>query len=149
MFDGRLGSNVIDSANVALLTSWINGELATRQTYDAWRIANFEPDADPAGAPGQDPDGDGITNQDEFLAATNPRNGASALRPQISGSPRKLRFPVPTNRSFRIDTSTTLGPWTPWDVPGNQGIPVAGGLIELTLPLSDPQRFFRLELLEN
>jgi uncharacterized repeat protein (TIGR03806 family) len=144
-----LGSNVIDSANVALLTSWINGELATRQTYDAWRISNFEPDNDPAGAPSQDPDGDGITNQDEFLAATNPRNGSSALRPQISTNPLKLRFPVPANRSFRVDTSTTLGQWTPWDIPGNQGIPVAGGLIEFTLSPADPQRFFRVELLEN
>ena len=144
-----LGSNVIDSANVALLTNWINGELATRQTYDAWRISNFEPDNDPAGAPNQDPDGDGITNQDEFLAATDPRNGSSTLRPQISGNPLKLRFPVPANRSFRVDTSTTLGQWTPWDIPGNQGIPVAGGLIEFTLPPADPQRFFRVELFEN
>ncbi len=144
-----LGSNVIDTANVALLTTWINGELATRQTYDAWRNANFEPDNDPAGAPGQDPDGDGISNQDEFLAATDPHNGSSALRPQISGNPHKLRFPVPANRSFRIDTSTTLGQWTPWDIPGNQGLPVAGGLIEFVLPPADPQRFFRVELLEN
>ena len=144
-----LGSNVIDTANVTLLTNWINGELATRQTYDAWRIANFEPDADPSGAPGQDPDADGITNQDEFLATTHPRNGASALRPQISGEPLKLRFPVPANRSFRIDTSTTLGQWTPWDIPGNQGLPVAGGTIEFALPPADPARFFRVELLEN
>ncbi len=144
-----LGSNVIDSANVALLTNWINGELATRQTYDAWRSSNFEPDNDPSGAPGEDPDGDSITNQDEFLAATNPRNGSSTFRPQISGNPLKLQFPVPANRSFRVDTSTTLGQWTPWDVPGNQGLPVAGGLIEITLPLADPQRFFRVELLEN
>ena len=144
-----LASNLIDSANVELLTTWINGDLANRQTYDAWRISNFEPDADPAGAAAEDPDGDGATNEEEFLAATDPLDGASALRPQISGNPLKLSFPVPANRSFRVDTSTTLGQWTPWDIPGNQGLPVAGGLIELTLPVADPQRFFRIELLEN
>jgi uncharacterized repeat protein (TIGR03806 family) len=144
-----LGSNVIDSANVALLTNWINGELATRQTYDAWRSSNFEPDNDPAGAPTQDPDGDGITNQDEFLAATDPRNGSSALRPQISGHPPVLGFELPANRSFLIKTSNTLGQWTPWDVPGNQGLPVAGGLIQLPVPTTDPRRFFRVEVLEN
>ncbi len=144
-----IGSNVIDTTNVTLLTNWINGELDDRQTYDAWRIANFEPDADPSGAPAMDPDGDGVTNQDEFLANTNPHSGSSALRPQVSGNPLKLSFSLPANRSFRIDSSTNLGSWTPWDVPGNQGLPVAGGLIEFTLPAADPQRFFRVEVMEN
>jgi uncharacterized repeat protein (TIGR03806 family) len=144
-----LGSSVIDSANVALLTQWINGELATRQNYDAWRIANFEPDADPAGAPGQDPDGDGITNEDEFLAATDPRNGSSAFRPQLSLDPPALRFSLPANRSFRVDVSTDLGAWAPWDIPQNQGLPVSGGLVEIVFPLTGPKRFFRVELLER
>jgi uncharacterized repeat protein (TIGR03806 family) len=144
-----LGSNVIDSASVALLTQWISGELAARQTYDAWRSSNFVPADDPAGAPGEDPDGDGVTNYDEFLAGTHPRDGSSAFRPQISGQPRQLRFELPVNRSFLIETSTTLGQWTPWDIPGNEGLPVAGGLIEFTLPPADPLRFFRIELREN
>jgi hypothetical protein len=144
-----LGSNVTDSANATLLADWINGELANRQTYETWRIARFEPDADPAGAPGEDPDGDGATNHDEFLAGTDPLDGASAFRPAISGEPLKLGFTLPVNRSFRIDTSTTLGAWTPWDIPGNQGLPVAGGPLEFELPATDPQRFFRVEVKEN
>ena len=144
-----IASNVIDSANVNLLTNWINGELAARQTYTAWRNANFEPDADPLGAPSADPDGDGITNQDEFLAGTDPHNGASAFRPGISLLPPKLSFTLPANRSFRIDTSSNLSQWTPWDVPQNQGLPVAGGLVEIAFPPADPKVFFRVELLEN
>ena len=144
-----LGSNVIDSASVTLLTQWINGELASRQDYDAWRGSNFEPDSDPAGAPGQDPDGDGFTNQDEFLAGTDPRNGASALRPTISGHPPALGFTLPVNRSFLIETTTTLGQWTPWDIPGNQGLPVAGGTIQLPVPTADSKRFFRVTVREN
>ena len=144
-----LGSNVIDAANVALLTEWINGELDARLTYDDWRGSIFEPDNDPAGEPGEDPDGDGVTNEDEFLAGTGPLDGASALRPQVSGDPLKLAFTLPANRSFRIDTSTDLGQWTPWDVPGNQGLPVSGGAIEFELPVADPLRFFRVEVLEN
>jgi hypothetical protein len=34
-------------------------------------------------------------------------------------------------------------------VPGNQGLPAAGGEIELTIPPADPVRFFRVELREN
>ena len=144
-----LGSNVIDTANVGLLTEWINGELEQRLNYDEWRGLNFEPDSDPAGAPGQDPDGDGFTNQEEFLAGTGPRDGSSAFRPAVSLDPPALRFTLPPNRSFRIDVSGDLGGWTPWDIPQNQGLPVAGGLVEIVFPLAEPRRFFRVDLSEN
>jgi uncharacterized repeat protein (TIGR03806 family) len=144
-----IASNVIDSANVTLVTNWINGELAARQTYDAWRSSNFEPDNDPSGDPTADADGDGLNNRDEFLAGTNPNNGASAFRPAVSWAPSKLSFNLPVNRSFRIDTSNDLGQWTPWNVPQNQGLPVAGGLVEIAFPAADPKQFFRVELLEN
>lgn len=144
-----LGSNVIDTANVGLLTEWINGDLEQRLNYDEWRTLNFESDADPAGAPGADPDGDGISNHDEFLAGTAPLDGSSAFRPQVSLDPPSLRFSLPANRSFRIETSGDLSTWAPWDIPENQGLPVAGGLIEIAFPVADPQRFFRIDLQEN
>jgi uncharacterized repeat protein (TIGR03806 family) len=146
-----LASNVIDTANVQLLTTWINGELDDRVTYDAWRISNFEPDNDPSGAPESDADGDGATNQEEFLAGADPNSGGSFFRPLVSqaGGQFTLSFNVPVNRSYRIETSSDLGQWTPWDIPGNQGLPAAGGLIEITTPIVDSLRFFRVELEEN
>jgi uncharacterized repeat protein (TIGR03806 family) len=146
-----LASNVIDTANVDLLTTWINGELDARETYDDWRISNFEPDNDPAGAPESDADGDGATNHEEFLAGTDPNSGGSTFRPLLSQAAGQftLSFNVPVNRSYRIETSSDLGQWSPWDIPGNQGLPTAGGLIEITQPLEDPLRFFRVELEEN
>ena len=146
-----LASNVIDAANVQLLTTWINGELDDRVTYDAWRISNFEPDNDPAGTPESDADGDGATNQEEFLAGTDPNSGSSSFRPLVSqnGGQFTLSFNVPVNRSYRIETSADLGQWTPWDIPGNQGLPAAGGLVEITTPILDSLRFFRVELEEN
>ena len=147
-----LGSNVIDSASVDLLTTWINGELAASQSYDEWRTLKFEPDDDPAGAPGEDADGDGMSNFDEYLAGTEPLDGGSALRPQVTASENgdfTLSFDVPVNRSYHIETSDDLGQWTPWDIPGNQGLPVSGGLVEITLPLVSPQHFFRVKLEGN
>lgn len=146
-----LGSNVLDQQNINLITTWINGELTNRQDYAAWRAGKFEPE-DPAGAPDQDPDGDGSTNAQEFLAGTGPLDGTSALRPQLKTNEENaltLGFTLPANRSFKIETSDNLGVWTPWDVPGNAGTPVSGGLIEFAVPVADPLRFFRVNVMEN
>ena len=146
-----LASNVIDATNVDLLTAWITGELVTNPTYDAWRLDQFGSSTSPQGAADQDPDHDGMTNGSEFLAGTLPKDGSSVLVPQIasSGGAVTLSFNLPTNRSFSIRTSTDLAQWTPWNVPGNQGLPVAGGLVELTAPQVDPNRFFRIEIRGN
>ena len=144
-----LASNVIDQSNVTLIGNWITGELAARKTYAVWRLEKFGSSSSSEGLPTADPDADGADNQAEFLAATLPLNGASTLRLQLTGNPLKLGFTLPVNRSFLIESSTNLGQWTPWDVPGNQGLPVVGDPITLPITLADPQRFFRVKLSEN
>ena len=142
-----LGGDLVDTSAVSLITSWIQGELASRMTYDAWRTNRLG--AGPDGEPGADADHDGSPNHQEFLAGTNPADGRSAFRPRLSGHPPILRFDVPVNRSFRIETSASLDGWTPWDIPGNQALPVAGGTYEFAVPPREARRFFRVELLEN
>lgn len=145
-----LATFVIDETNVALVTAWIASELPARQTFAQWRAEMFGSPDSLDGAPDADPDYDGATNHAEFLAATDPQDGGSALRPQLSLDPITLVFPVPQNRSFHVETSPDLTTWSPWDVPGNQGLPVASDTI-VTMPVlsNDPARFFRISLREN
>lgn len=142
-----LGSDQVDTSAVSLITSWIQGELTSRSTYGSWRSLRLS--ASPDGEPEADADHDGSSNYQEFLAGTDPTNGGSAFRPRLSGYPLALRFDVPVNRSFRIETSESLGGWSPWDIPGNQALPVAGGTYEFAIPTHETRRFFRVELLEN
>lgn len=143
-----LGSNELDQASIALLTQWINTALPARQTYYQWRLAQFQSDDSSESEPGADADADGADNYNEYLAGTDPRSGASLLAPEFT-SPGTLRFALPDNRPWQIETSTDLLNWTPWDVAGNNGIPRAAGPITITGPSTDPRRSFRLRLFEE
>jgi uncharacterized repeat protein (TIGR03806 family) len=143
-----LGSNELDQANIALLTEWITQSLPARKTYQQWRQQEFGSLVSPESEPGFDADGDGRTNNDEFLAATDPRAGNSFFKatPGWNGTQFKLEFDAPANRSVRAEVSPDLIDWTFWDVPGNHGLPRPGGPVTLQGPATDAHSFFRLKL---
>ena len=65
-----------------------------------------------------DPDGDGISNRDEFFGGTDPLNAASAtriVRVQIEDGDVRLFFTSVTGRAYRIECSDEMiaGRWTP------------------------------------
>jgi hypothetical protein len=146
-----LGSNELDQTNIALITDWIANSLPTRQTYADWRLAQFGSGNSAEGDPGFDADFDGATNGGEFLAGTLPQNGASFIRPQVSvaGGMASVTFNVPPNRSAVVETSLDLVTWWPWDAPGNDGLPTAGGSVTLTGPVLGPLQFFKVKVVEN
>jgi hypothetical protein len=140
----QLGSNELDPTGIALVTQWIgSAELFAWQTYDQWRLAHFGPSPD--GDPGADPDLDGETNYEEYIAQTAPLDGASFLRvvPGTLGGYVTVTLNVPVNRIAQIETSLDLVTWVLWDVPGNQGLAAPGGTLILTGPLIVPKQFFR------
>jgi len=150
-----LGSSEIDQTSVALLTDWIV-VLANREDYAAWRLTRFGSDSSPAGDPSADPDGDGRTNDAEFKGGTDPLEGGNFLQPTLTPDATdpatfSLHFTLPANRSFQVETSNDLIEWTVWNVPGNQGLPTAGGPITITgtTVAGETQGFFRVRLWEN
>ncbi len=145
-----IATNELDQSAIDLLTEWITTSLPGRQDYDAWRSSLFGSGTSPEGAADQDPDADGADNLDEFLAGTSPLDPGN--RPQLAltvGEDLTLDFTLPENRSFRVMTSDDLQSWTPWDVAGNQGLPVNGDPVSLDAPLEAARRFFQLEVSEN
>ena len=146
-----LGSNEIDPANISLVTDWINQSLAGPISYPEWRQQTFLSPNSLEGEPGQDPDGDGATNESEFLAGTLAKNGDSFLRPEVRryGQSVSLDFSIPENRSVQVETSGDLTNWSSWDIPVNDGIPLSGGNTTFTGPAPAPNQFYRLFIRER
>jgi len=146
-----LGTSELDPKALALLSEWINQSLPAKKTYQQWRLEKFASNSTPQGESTADPDGDGRTNQNEYLTATDPLNGNSffSASPAISGNQFRLNFYVPANQSAQVETSDNLQTWTLWDVSGNHGIPRTGESVTLQGSASDARSFFRVKLQDH
>ncbi len=146
-----IASYETDPTSIALLTEWITQSLPARKTYTQWRQEKLGSLTSPSSEPGADPDGDGRTNQQEFLAVTDPLSGSSvfAATPSMVNGQFRLSFYAPENKSIQVESSSNLSDWTLWDIPGNEGLPQTGGMKSLQGPVSGDRNFFRLKLREN
>jgi fibronectin type 3 domain-containing protein len=106
-------------------------------TYTAvenWRLTHFGTTANSGtAADGADPDGDGMTNAQEFTAGTDPNDSASVLAiTQIakSGNDMAVSFASTAGKTYRVDYSDALqsGSWA--TVQDN--ITGTGGVLQIT-----------------
>jgi uncharacterized repeat protein (TIGR03806 family) len=147
-----LASNELDPDDIQLLTDWITQSLPQRLSFADWQLFYFNSNIDPDAAPGADPDGDGQSNTEEFLANTDPTNPTSSLGlPRGSllhgGTAVQFQFTQPANRSALVETSSDLANWTLWDVPGNSPtFPPTAQERMIEVPAGEGHRFFRLRL---
>ncbi len=97
---------------------------------------------------GQDFDGDGMTNLQEYLAGTHPKQAGSALRlaATLNGSATELRFTAVAGKTYTLLYSATLpgtGTWQRF-----VDVPAQGATQILVIPdgsVSDgAQRFYRI-----
>lgn len=83
---------------------------------DSWESSHGLSSSDASDA-NQDPDGDGATNLQEFIAGTDPQNPASVLKvfPLIQGDTVQLRFQTVVDKRYVVErASSPAGPWTPF-----------------------------------
>lgn len=123
---------------------------------DYWMTTYFghaAPQAGDKSRAGDDADGDGLTNLQEYLAGMNPRDPSSAQRITSIGAD-DLRFEAKAYDVYQLEASANLTDWTKF---GNPIVPVTTNDVILTslpqtnitavasnLPLTAPHLFFRV-----
>ena len=121
---------------------------------DAWMNAKFGHPTGLAGdksRPGDDADGDGMTNLQEFRAGTDPKIPASIFRlpaPTRVGSDLSVGLPTLVGYTYRVEFTDTLSPSASWRPLADQ-IFGTGGTLNITDPgaASLAQRFYRAVIL--
>lgn len=136
-----------DPADIQLITDWINNSLPTRTIYQQWRDGYFTA-LDPNGDKTADPDGDGISNYEEYLRGSSPVSGSGSWQAAVSGG--SLQFLRESYRYYSIQTSDTLGNWQPWSIPElENSYQTTDEQIQIPLPANPGgKQFFRFKVTE-
>ena len=110
---------------------------------DSWRLTWFGSAATNAASCALcDPDGDGMTNLQEYQAGTNPRDAGSALRILSFDNGNLLTWSSVSNRAYRVLATSDLG--TNF-VPISGAITASGSTASfLDLTTTNSQRFYRV-----
>lgn len=133
---GPFGSFSVSSSPTEAVLQWTPGTAFQLWQYDQFGSNWNSPSI---ASPTADPDGDGWTNQDEWVIGSLPLSAASRFTTGVSTS--GITFSRIAGRTYRVETSTALsGGWT---LLAN----VAGGTGPITVPPPanpGPKRFYRV-----
>ncbi len=150
-----LASTVVDTNAVQLLTEWITTQAGSVISFNEWQRSHFNDPASAAAAAIADPDGDGASNELEFLTGTDPRNPVDVWKvsARLNSGTLEIRFPRLANRAFEVqsnaDPSNAAG-WQPLDTPDNRPSfsAIASEGVVTDSQVNDQRRFYRVRVIE-
>lgn len=125
------------------------GQLEEQAGFASWIRSAL-----PAGLPAaqyegaSDYDRDGATNEDEWLALTDPASGSSHFAPTSTGSGGNflLRFLSASGRTYVLRQSDTLAPGSWTNAPSQPVVIGTGGILSFTVtPAGVRRRFYQIQ----
>ncbi len=105
--DGVSIGKVVVSDNFATVYNALAGD-----PFQSWQVFYFGSTTNASAASAADPDGDGMNNQAEFLAGTNPTNNASVLRVTSvaqEGNDLRITWTMGSGKTNVLQEASTLG----------------------------------------
>jgi glucose/arabinose dehydrogenase/mono/diheme cytochrome c family protein len=143
-----LATYELDTTDIQLVTDWINQALPTRQNFTQWQTAHFQSTTTANAQASADPDHDGQSNAEEYLAGTDPLNAASVWNygtMTFDGTNVQFQFTQPANRSAVVEASSDLLNWHTWNAAGNTAtFPASATVRTIITPVTATDRFFRV-----
>jgi hypothetical protein len=139
------GNGTIDSAEAVERAFSVTN--ATMESYEDWARRVFGDRYATQGGPKQDADGDGASNQAEWLACTDPNSASDFLRilsTEVTDDSCTIRWLGRVGVNYRLMKSSDLVTWSAISGAVFTG---QGNQIEFVDPVSQvEQRFYRVEV---
>lgn len=147
-----LGSNVVDEAGLGLLRQWVAslGSDGGGEDYESWMEALGAGLSEEDREPGSDPDRDGVINEQEFRAGTDPTRGDHVWRAAVVKADGNegpvLRLPTVANGVVVTEWSRDARQWEAWTPEPDGQRTLEDGTLELRLNEEEARQFFRFRL---
>lgn len=145
-----------DLEGEALIESWINEILPDYLSYDEWKAQNFEDPSSAEASKGFDADGDGESNELEFIGRTNPNDANDRSRVEVRSEEGGLvlTYDAAPFAEYQLEASEDLVDWDLLDSPENtvRTLPEGEAQIETEISASSENgepRFVRIKATER
>ncbi len=150
-----LATSVVNRQAVDLIKAWITGSATNFQSYADWQQSYFGSTNAPGSAPWEDPDGDGASNELEYLTGSNPLQAGDGWAVHLAATNQnaEIDYTRIANRRFETLWTTDIsspGSWQSLDVPGNEPtVGVTDSSVRLQDSLTNAAgKFYRVRVFE-